>query len=59
MASVMLSSIGRACPVASREAYSIFIESFFSVGISEPNLNHIQRLACLPKVSVGRGSDTL
>ena len=55
----MLSSIGRACPVASREAYSIFIESFFSVGISEPNLNHIQRLACLPKVSVGRGSDTL
>jgi|694.fasta_scaffold27067_4 hypothetical protein len=43
MASVMLSSIGRACPVDSREAYSIFIESFFSVGISEPNLNHVQR----------------
>jgi hypothetical protein len=34
---------GGASPAASWEAYSIFIESFFSVGISEPNLNHVQR----------------
>ena len=65
MACVMLSSFGiRACQAEMiMEAWltGIFIESFFSVGISEPNLHQLQRAGqrhLLASLGSGRGVRT-